>query len=293
METEQSTELVTVNSTTSFAAERPTQSVMMISSEMALRLLDRNVKNRTISAMSVEVYRRDMAAGRWLYAADPIRFDTNGQMQDGQHRMLALSQCEGLTLPFLVVKGLTPEAQGVMDHGRKRLAYQQLAMKGFKNSTKIAAIVKLYIAWDEGLLFKDTSNLQLITVAQIEGWVDEHPILMEQLNSLMGRLTANDASPSTSGTAALIFLQIDPDAAIEFFTLLVEGAGTAGHPIVTLDKRLQRMRREGLKMPQRDYLALFILAWNAWRQNRSISKFQRPRGGAWSAQDFPEPVVPA
>lgn len=58
---------------------------------------------------------------------------------------------------------------------------------------------------------------------------------------------------------------------------------------VTLDKRLQRMRREGLKMPERDYLALFILAWNAWRDGKQMSKFQRPRGGRWSEANFPEP----
>lgn len=288
MHADPTTDAVAVDDRTVFATTRPTQSIMLISSEMAERLLSRNVKNRPISPTTVETYRRDMAAGRWVYAADPIRFDTNGDLQDGQHRLMAHSKCEGLSLPYLVVRGLAPEAQGVMDHGRKRLASQQLTMNNVRHATIVAAAARLYIAWDEGLLFKDTKQLGLITVPQIEQWVAEHQHLLDRINPIINKVRDIDAPPSIIITAAIRFSQIDADDADEFFTLLIEGAGTAGHPIVTLDKRLQRLRREGLKMPQRDYLALFITAWNAWREGRTISKFQRPRGGAWSVKTFPE-----
>lgn len=113
--------------------------------------------------------------------------------------------------------------------------------------------------------------------------------LQENLQQIIGLTKQNDAPPSVAAAAALGFMQIDAADTVEFFTLLARGAGTQGHPIVTLDKRLQRQRREGLKMPHRDYLALFILAWNAWRDGKQMSKFQRPRGGRWSEDNFPEP----
>lgn len=36
-------------------------------------------------------------------------------------------------------------------------------------------------------------------------------------------------------------------------------------------------------------IAFFVLAWNAFRDERQLSKFQRPNGGSWSRDNYPEP----
>lgn len=271
------------------AAESPINAVMLVSSATAQRWLELNKRNRPISAMTVERYRRDMAEGRWVYAADPIRFDTNGNLLDGQHRLTALAMCEGVTIPLLVIRGLPADSQLVMDQGRKRTPAHQLALKGVRNATSIAAGVKIYIVWSEGLMFRDSHQQSLVTTPQIEAWVDENKELCDYISSFLNAIRQNDAPPSVGVAAAFRFAQIDPVAAKDFFQALSQGGSPVGHPINTLDKRLQRQRREGLKMSQRDYLALFFIAWNAWRDNKKITKFQRPRGGSWTAETFPEP----
>ena len=85
------------------------------------------------------------------------------------------------------------------------------------------------------------------------------------------------------------FLQIDDAAAVEFFHLLVTGAGRKGDPIVALDQRLRRLRRDRRVEPDRDVLSFFILSWNAWRDGKSMTKFQRPRSGSWTKNNFPVP----
>ena len=271
------------------ASQRIEHAVVMVDGATAKRWLSRNVKNRKVRQLLVERYRSDMVAGRWTFAGDPIRFNVDGHLVDGQHRLHALAETD-LTLPMLVVRGLPDEAQGVMDQGGRRTPGDQLGLRGVKDANAVAAAVKQYLIWTEGLLFRDSKAAQAqITTPRIEGWVEDNPVLVENLSKIIGLTKQNDAPPSVAAAAALRFMQIDAAAAVEFFTLLARGAGTEGHPIVTLDKRLQRHRREGLKMPNRDYLSLFILAWNAWREDRQMTKFQRPRGGRWAEDNFPEP----
>lgn len=275
--------------------QKPTAAVVAVTSEVARRWLDeRNTKNRKVRDVAVRRYKTDMLTGRWTFAADPIRFAQDGTLLDGQHRLIALAECgeEGspLTIPFLIVRGLAAESQQVMDQGSKRTPGDQLALLGVRDANAVAAAVKQYLAWEQDLLFRDNRLISAATTsAQIEGFVVDNPSLIEAFRQVITTTKQNDAPPSIAGAFALRAIQIDPDAATEFFRYLASGGKPVGHPINTLDKRLQRHRREGLKMSHRDYLALFILAWNAWREGRTMVKFQRPRGGSWNTENFPEP----
>lgn len=272
------------------ASAKISHAIVMVTPEMAERWLTSNTHNRKIRQRTVVRYRADMEAGLWAMAADPIRFDRNGVLLDGQHRLIALSELpESVSIPFLVVRGLPPESQGVMDQGSKRTPGDQLALAGVKNFNAVAAAVKKVLIWRDGVMFRDT-KLQQISAPQIEAWVESHSGDVEFFNSIWSLIRQNDAPPSVAGAAAFAFADLDPEACERFFTMLARGAGGEGHPITTLDKRLQRHRREGLKMPDRDYLALFILAWNAWRSGKQMHKFQRPRGGRWSEDNFPDPA---
>lgn len=270
----------------------PAQHVMPITPSTAANLLHLNVKNRPLSPTTVEKYRRDMAAGRWTYAADAIRFDVNGNLLDGQHRLTALSLVDDhtLELPFLVALGLRPETQMVMDQGRKRTPGQQLSLKGVKNANLIAAGARVFLIWKSGYLFRDNkAATAAITSPQIEEWVAANGVLIDHLNGHASSLRAHDAPPSIAVCAAFAFAQISPESEVQFFQALSGGGMPKDHPINTLDKRLQRIRREGLKTPQRDFLAMFIQAWNASREGRSMTKIQRPAGGSWTEETFPEP----
>lgn len=271
------------------SSARIDHSVVMVDSIIAKRWLAKNLKNRVLSESQAERYRQDMACGRWTFAADPIRFSSDGALLDGQTRLTALAELGGVTIPMLVVRGLPAESQNVMDQGRKRTPGDQLGLAGYKSTQQLAASIKQFIAWEEGMFFRDTKVMAAITAPRIVEWADEHPkdiLFFQRLGSLF---KGNDAPPSIAGAAAIAFGRLDADKAEEFFRLLARGAGTEGHPIVALDKRLQRNRREGLKMPNRDQLALFVTAWNAWRAGASLVKIQRPRGGSWNENNFPEP----
>lgn len=274
---------------TNTASDRIDHTVVMVTADIATRWLSRNESNRKVRQSRVEKYRRDMKEGRWGFAGDPIRFSISGRLLDGQHRLYAIAGTD-LTIPMLVLRGLPEESQTFMDQGGVRTAGDQLSMRGHKEANAIAAGVRFYLTWLDGNLFGDRSrSREHVTNPRIEEWVNRNPALADGLSNIIHVTKKNDAPPRVASGAWIIFAQISPTHADEFFTRLAQGGEAVDHPITVLDKRLQRHRREGLKMSDRDYLALIIQAWNSWREGRTLSKFQRPRGGVWSPDNFPTP----
>lgn len=271
-------------------ATKPITRTILISPDMASRMLEKNNRNRTMSAAVVDRYRRDMEAGRWLFAGDPIRFDDAGTLIDGQHRLLAVVRA-GVTLPFLVIEGLNPESQMVMDQGKRRSTAQQLSIKGVPNPVVVAAGVKLHMVRVTGYLFRDNKEAAaVVSTAAIERWVIDNERIVTELAPHTGLIRrCCDAPPSVSYAAAIAFLEIDPAACLEFFRLLDVGAGE-GNPVNALDKRLQRDRRQKIKVSQRDQLGMFFQVWNLWREDRQVTRIQRP-GGSYTAETFPKLVT--
>ena len=229
-----------------------------------------------------------METGVWQFAADPIRFDTEGNLLDGQHRLQALANCEsGTKIRFLVVYGLEAESQLVMDQGRKRSAGQQLSMLGVPNSSNVASGVRIHLIRITGMLFRDTKESQVVASAgAIEKWVRENPDVVEGLHPLVYLMRTTDAPPSVAYAAGIAFWELSPDRCKEFFHLLSAGAGR-GHPINALDKRLQRIRRAQTPVTKREALGMFFQTWNSWVENRTIDRIQRPRGGSYTSDNFP------
>lgn len=272
----------------SISSPQITHSVVVVTPEMAKRWLGTNANNRRLRDARIAKYRGDMEEGRWTFAGDPIRFDVNGNLVDGQHRLLALADAAVSGVGFLVIRGLPPEAQSVMDQGAKRTAGDQLQMRGVKNAASVAAAVKQFMIWEQGLLFRDTKVVHSeISTPAIEQWVRNHSIEVEHLNESMHYVRQCESRPMVGGAAFLIFQAVDAAGAAEFFHRLATGAGTSGDPINTLDQKLRRQRRAGQRVTARDELATFIQAWNAWRDGRTVTQLLRPKGGAWTPKNFP------
>lgn len=256
----------------------------------ARKMLATTTRNRRISQTAVKRYRNDMLSGRFPFAGATISFDPEGHLLDGQHRLTALAGCpDGTKVMFLIVSGLDPETQMVMDQGLRRGTGQQLQMRGVRDANVVAAGVRLYLFYRHGFLFRDSKlGQEHVTTAYVESWVEEHRDVIEFVGRFITNVKLTDAPPSVAYCAALIFAQSNPIACEEFFKLLSHGAGGADHPITVLDKRLQRHRREGIKISSRDVLGLYIQTWNAWRHSKPLTKFQRPRGGTWTVTNFPK-----
>jgi len=113
-----------------------------------------------------------MAAGHWPFTGDPIRFTTDLELIDGQHRLQAIIEAD-VTIPLVVVFGLEPRAKHALDMGRKRSAGDVLALKGYAQSSRLSG------AGRQLLFIKYDNHNAKITNAEIEEIVNRHSKLAD------------------------------------------------------------------------------------------------------------------
>lgn len=111
--------------------------------------------NRNVVKAILRRYVDDMKAGLWRFeASDPIRFDINGQLIDGQHRLHAVIK-SGVPNYFLVVRGVPTDVVHTLDTGKSRSPGDALKIRGYANSVLLASATRwLLIIKDQPLTLK-------------------------------------------------------------------------------------------------------------------------------------------
>ena len=100
--------------------KRPTPELVLVTAVMAADWLTRNACNRPIQWTYVKHLARLMRDGLFEDATtDGIGIRTDGQLTNGQHRLLAIKET-GLSQWLIVVRGVSPEAYRVTDRGKNR-----------------------------------------------------------------------------------------------------------------------------------------------------------------------------
>lgn len=263
--------------------EEPSAEVMTITPTLATTWLNRNENNRPVRNLRVATYAREMKAGRWRLNGDSIRFDRDGNLLDGQHRLFACIEA-GVSFPALVVTGLEPDTFTSIDVGIRRTGADALSVVGEVDTNKLAAALVRVWKWERGLL-GSSSKYDYPTHAQIIETRDNHPAVQESIRFVEKQIKGIRISRSALGALHYLFAMRAPELADDFFQALGTGAGlTATSPILHLRNRLFSNYTSATKLPERDILALTIVAWNAVRESRAMKLLR------WNAtrQGFPE-----
>ncbi|PKV76690.1 hypothetical protein [Nocardia fluminea] len=270
--------------------------VVAVDADLATQWLRRNTNNRKVREQKVAQYHAEMIEGRWKFNGEAIKFDSMGNLLDGQHRLEALARTAGTGLAFsmLVVVGLGSDTQVTMDQGVKRTPADQLELRGIGSATTaqlIAGTIRVLERWLDGNVFGDQTRVSALSAPRVVEWAERNPRHVEIITVYASRgITRIKARPSVTSAVAVRLHHIDPDDCAEFFDRVLSGAGLAlDSPILALRERLDRIRTNKIKTSDREFLALFVLTWNAFRRGRPLTKLQLPKGGLTRA-NFPEPV---
>jgi hypothetical protein len=267
---------------------RITHSVVLVTPETAKNWLDNyNTHNRDLSELRVSQYIADMEGGLWKFNGEPIQFDYNSVLLNGQHRLTAVVR-SALSQSFLIVRGLSPESQVTMDQGTRRTPKDQLATVDIKVDSSIAAAIRVFMRWQNGRLFGDLFHNK-VTTSQVVCWAEGNPGLVQQLQDLASAgIKRAPCTPATALAIALRFSLIDEAACLQFFDKLISRENISG-PVLALRNRLDIAHGTKVRFTERDVIGYFVTAWNAYRTNRPIQKLQRPKGNIWTVENFPEP----
>lgn len=238
----------------------------------AKQLLEENRHNRNLRTSKVDQYARDMLSGNWHASAETIKFDWNGRMIDGQHRLNAVISA-GVTVPMMVARGLDPKSQTVIDAGAKRSSADALSFSGMASNTAIiSAAARIGLRYDAGLLRTTESGFGgSMSNSEVLAWVDENPSIIDAAALASKTFKGIGATPSALAFAAMKLLAVDEIAAFEFLMSTAEfRTNGATDPRSTLIRTFSRLKEQRVKLTPALQLSLLFRAWNAWREEREL-----------------------
>lgn len=97
----------------------PTFQPVDVTPAMAKEFLKKNNANRTVRTRTVSALASAIQRGEWKLSHQAIAFDPDGNLLDGQHRLLAIVE-SGRTVPCLLALNADPNTFDVLDIGVRR-----------------------------------------------------------------------------------------------------------------------------------------------------------------------------
>lgn len=251
----------------------PTMTIETITPEIAQAWLSQNMKNRTMRMHRVKQYAEEMRRGQWQLAGDPIRFDHNGILLDGQHRLRAVVEY-GNPMPFVIIRGLDSDSFKVMDKGMNRGPGDALG-HNIPAATHKAAAIRLIYAYLAGGDPRKTDDRNCVTRTDIANFYDHSASLIDEV-TLSGSSVYRAVGGNRSAWIAFLYIIHGSPNHRQFVDAMTTGSGLAvGSPILSLrnwlaQKGNQRVTNSG------DHLALYIKSWNDWSKHKSRSIMRLP-----------------
>jgi hypothetical protein len=260
-------------------------SIKKIGPEAAKQFLLGCQKNRAPLKSRIRRYAQGMTNDEWV-VAQPLLFDHEGSLIDGQHRMQAVILSKK-TVEFLIVKGYDRDLVfGKLDDVGKRTLRDWLHIMGV-NEPKVTAGVVNWAARDAAGLIPSGggSNFHLTAIEGVE-FLEENPEIHE---SVKGRGVRNVILPRVmSAFAHWKFSAKDKTLANTFFIDLIMGEKEGdGDPIYLLRERMKSDKLAKTKLKSNEKLALVIKAWNAVREGKTLHNL-RWRSTGPTAESWPE-----
>lgn len=239
---------------------------LIVTPVMAQYILDHHNKlNSKIQGSAVDIYASDMAAGRWLYNAEPITFDDDGQLTSGQHRFYA---CVKAGVSFLtdMVFGLDPGIRARRNSGKKDKPHDYLANAGYANSVVAGGAIRWIILQRESAgsapsrrTFAATSYPELAKTLErdtLDWCVTQAIALHKEVTSIPAQYLA-----------AMFYLAMEADEqrAQKFITAWV--AGKPASIATKCQKHFLKMANDKTRNKSGtdwDKFVVLLLAWNNW-----------------------------
>lgn len=261
-----------------------TAEFVTITPPMAKAWLALNVANyRPLKPRRVKSLAEDIKNGRWQENGESIKFDVEGNLIDGQHR---LSACVSSNAPFrsLVVRGVRDDV--AIDRGRPRNLSDTLRRRGEKEYTALATALRWLHAYEKDRLRSVIGDASPATDQELLLVLERHPGIRESVSG--GRVAKQLLRHSMAvGFHYIATLRSSKETADIFFEKLVKGADlTPVDPIYHFRERLLKNMGAKAKLPRHEICALFIKAWNAWIHERPVNNL-RWRASGPRPEEFP------
>ena len=260
--------------------------VRTITPVVATEMLKKNLNNRKVSEKHVRFLAQEMRSGNWLFDGQPLRFDEDNVLIDGQHRLNAIIRSK-TSQNLLIITGLKKESFKVMDTGKNRNAADVLSINGEQYYSVIASCAKFIIKLKGGNS-TGGSRMSSTSNSSIVDWLNNNRVIVDYIKTSDKLKHAFSGVLSNTYIASFLFLFAEKDAVAseDFMRKLCTGLDlTEKDPILTLRKTLLKEKMAKSDLPQKDKQALIIKGWNAYRLGK------QPRFFRWNKETDAFPTI--
>lgn len=240
-------------------------------------LVMRNSENyRNLKPNAKRLYVKEMKEGRWMFNGDTIRFDWNGNLIDGQHRLEAIKET-GLPQDCIIVEGLNPECAQTIDIGHKRSVEDYLKKQDKMYANGSTAVVKLAMTLHRKnkQIGHSTSNSGISNTMMVDKYFDDSIHFNEAISFGKEISKLSDKTLKQSHVGGIYYylvyeLGIDKGVVKEFFNKLASYTTTESTPFTKTYKMLQnrdgKLGRSGV-----DIMNAYINCWNSRSNPKNLS----------------------
>jgi len=234
-----------------------------------------NINNRKLRPNIVTKYADAMLRKQWIYNGESIKFDKNGVLIDGQHRLQAVIK-SGVPLYTQVTTGLSHEAFDTIDDGAPRRAADLIYRAGIKNANSVTSIAKGIVCTDRGFGIYHAVEMGLVSKTdQIDFCLENDDAL--QVAHRLSKV-GNAGCPivlSAWGIAIyLINREYGSEMVEEFINGAVNGSPYPKDPRNTLRRWVIKTRQASSgQLSSVIQLAHLIKAFNYWMNGRTVIKY--------------------
>lgn len=245
-----------------------TTDIAVITPEIAAGYLEKNHRNRRVSEAMVRRYMRDMTNGNWRLTGDAIRFDANGELLDGQHRLTACVRAK-TNFESVVVYGLAPDDQDVIDTGKGRSAQDVLTIRGLANANRVSTALRVLLAYKND----QRPRAQLWSHSDIVGALNDHPNITKSVAKINGfPRSAPYGAFGFMHYVASVFLKRE-DAADRMIEVMKSGIPSYdGDPIHALRERFIRLSEEAARVNQEYAIWTLYDTWNKFSNSETVQR---------------------
>lgn len=245
--------------------DKPFSEFIDITPVMAEFALGTMVPNRKAKRYHMQMLANAMKRDRWLPNNAGIGFNVNGQLFDGQNRLMAIIS-SGKTVRMLVVYGLDEEALYTVDINCIRSAADMATLKGIRYANLASAAAR----WC--LIIKDPAYARAAVRFEVMEYLDIHPTLQQSCG-----LSFRALGPSQSLIAAMHHIVSDllerPDDAAAMLQVFVTGDPTGPNcPFKAYREWVLRQRQGHILVTREAQLYGLIWAWNAYAKGEQVTK---------------------
>jgi hypothetical protein len=236
-----------------------------ITPEMAAQHLEEyNIHNRNVRTNIVAIYARAMILSTWALTGQPIIYDWDGILRDGQHR---LKSCVATKRSFVVTVtwGIDPDDRKYLDQVAPRNGADVLAMEATETGTPIlAAPSRLSATAAEVFRWEnDMGRHGKVVGSEIEDIYRRHPDLGIYVNDAR-RIPFRYFQKSRFAAVLYLGAWANRGLADLFVNQVIEGTGlTKGDPAHTL-RATAMVNSSGTRHLEPPLMQAYITkAWNA------------------------------